>query len=427
MLITRTNPTPTETKLIIKADTEDLVKAKKIALKKLAPEVRVTGFRDGKVPPELVEKNLNPNILQSEVIEETINKAYAAAVRQESLRPVANPEVAIKKFVPYTELEFEVVVPTIGKIILADYTKITASKQELAVVAADIDKVISSLQQRAASYNAVERAAKNGDQVTIDFKGTDAAGKPVAGADGTDYPLVLGSNAFIPGFETNLVGLKKLDTKKFDVTFPKDYGASALQNKKVTFEVTIKQVSEVIEPKVDDNFAASVGPFKNVADLKTDIKKQLTMEREREAINQLQDDILKQIAQKSTIEIPKLLIDEQIDRIEEEEKQNLIYRGQTWEEHLKEEKVTAEQHREQKRQAAEERVKVGIILSEIAEAEKIENTPEEIEVRLQIMRAQYQDPSAQAELAKPEALRDINSRMLTEKTLDKLLNYATKK
>ena len=427
MLITRTNPTPTETKLIIKADTEDLVKAKKIALKKLAPEVRVTGFRDGKVPPELVEKNLNPNILQSEVIEETINKSYAAAVRQEYLRPVANPEVAIKKFVPYTELEFEVVVPTIGKIILADYTKIKASKQELAVVAADIDKVISSLQQRAASYNAVERAAKNGDQVTIDFKGTDAAGKPVAGADGTDYPLVLGSNAFIPGFETNLVGLKKLDTKKFDVTFPKDYGASALQNKKVTFEVTIKQVSEVIEPKVDDNFAASVGPFKNVADLKTDIKKQLTMEREREAINQLQDDILKQIAQKSTIEIPKLLIDEQIDRIEEEEKQNLIYRGQTWEEHLKEEKVTAEQHREQKRQAAEERVKVGIILSEIAEAEKIENTPEEIEVRLQIMRAQYQDPSAQAELAKPEALRDINSRMLTEKTLDKLLNYATKK
>jgi trigger factor len=427
MLITRTNPTPTETKLIIKAETEDLVKAKKIALKKLAPEVRVTGFRNGKVPPELVEKNLNPNILQSEVIEETINKAYAAAVRQESLRPVANPEVAIKKLVPYTELEFEVVVPTIGKIILADYTKIKASKQELAVVAADIDKVISSLQQRAATYNAVERAAKNGDQVTIDFKGTDTAGKPVAGADGTDYPLVLGSNAFIPGFETNLVGLKKLDTKKFDVTFPKDYGASALQNKKVTFEVTIKQVSEVIEPKVDDNFAASVGPFKNVADLKTDIKKQLTMEREREAINQLQDDILKQIAQKSTIEIPKLLIDEQIDRIEEEEKQNLIYRGQTWEEHLKEEKVTAEQHREQKRQAAEERVKVGIILSEIAEAEKIENTPEEIEVRLQIMRAQYQDPSAQAELAKPEALRDINSRMLTEKTLDKLLNYATKK
>jgi len=424
MLITHTNPTPTETKLIIKADTEDLVKAKKIALKKLAPEVRVTGFRDGKVPPELVEKNLNPNILQSEVIEETINKSYAAAVRQENLRPVANPEVAIKKFVPYTELEFEVVVPTIGKIILADYTKIKASKQELAVVAADIDKVISSLQQRAATYNAVERAAKNGDQVTIDFKGTDTAGKPIAGADGTDYPLVLGSNSFIPGFETNLVGLKKLDTKKFDVTFPKDYGASALQNKKVTFEVTIKQVSEVIEPKVDDNFAASVGPFKNVADLKTDIKKQLTMEREREAINQLQDDILKQIAQKSTIEIPKLLIDEQIDRIEEEEKQNLIYRGQTWEEHLKEEKVTAEQHHEQKRQAAEERVKVGIILSEIAEAEKIENTPEEIEVRLQIMRAQYQDPAAQAELAKPEALRDINSRLMTEKTLEKLTEYA---
>lgn len=426
MHISRTNPTTTETKLTIKAEASELAKAKDLALKKFAPQVKVPGFREGKVPAELVEKNVNPNLLQTEVIEETINKLYASAVRQENLRPVANPEVAIKKFVPFTELEFDVTIPTVGGIELADYKKIKVPKEPVKIEAKDVDGVIKSLQQRAAERQDVDRAAKDGDQVTIDFKGTDSKGDPVAGADGKDYPLVLGSKAFIPGFEENLVGMKAGDTKDFTITFPKDYGVKALQSKKVTFSVTVSKVSEIKEPVVDDNFAAAVGPFKDVAGLKEDIKKQLAFEREREAQTKFENELLARIAEKTKMDIPQLLIDEQIDRIENEEKQNLMYRGQTWEEHLKEEGVTAEEHREQKREAAEQRVKVGILLSEIAESENITVTPEEIEVRLQLMRGQYQDPAAQAELAKPEALRDINARIMTEKTLAKLTEYATK-
>ncbi len=425
MHITRTNPEPTTTKLIIKAEAKELQKAKDLALKHLAPQVKVAGFRQGHVPPAVIEKNVDQNALQSEVIEHAINTLYMSAVRQEDLRPVANPEIAIKKFVPFTDLEFEAVIPTVGKIKLGDYKKIKLAKPAVKVEAKDIDGVIESLRGRAAERKDVKRAAKDGDEITIDFKGTDSKGQPVAGADGTDYPLVLGSNSFIPGFEPEIIGLKAGEEKSFAVTFPKDYGVKALQGKKVTFAVTAKKISEVVLPKLDDQFAAAVGPFKTVTDLKDDIKKSLTFEKEREAQNQYENELLQKIADKSVIEIPKLLIDEQIERVEQEEKQNLAYRGQTWEEHLKEEGVSAEEHKEQKRPAAERRVKVGILLAEISEAEGVEVTPEEVEVRLQLMKGQYQDPTAQAELSKPEALRDIENRIRTEKTLEKLRSYAS--
>lgn len=426
MHITRTNPEPTQTKLVIKASADELGKAKALALKHLAPQVKVPGFRAGKVPPAIIEKNVDQNALQSEVLEHAINKLYASAVRQENLRPVANPEIAIKKFVPFTDLEFEAVVPTIGKIKLADYKKTKLAKKSVKIEAKDVDEVIESLQTRSAERKEVKRAAKDGDEVVMDFTGTDSKGQPVAGAEAKEYPLVLGSKSFIPGFEEELTGLKAGDDKTFTITFPKDYAAKALQNQKVTFAVHVHKVSEMVKPKLDDDFAAAVGPFKTVAELKDDVKKQLTIEREREASVAFENELLAKLAEKSDAEIPSMLIDEQVERLEQEEKQNLIYRGQTWEDHLKDEGITAEEHKAQKRPDAEQRVKIGIILTEVAEAEEIQVTPEEIEVRLQLMKAQYQDPAAQAELNKPEAIRDIESRIRTEKTLVRLTEYASK-
>jgi trigger factor len=427
MHITRTNPKPTEAKLVIKAEKTELIKAKELTLKKLAPQVKVPGFRTGKVPMSIVEKNVDPNTLQSEVIEETINKLYASAVRQEALRPVANPEISIIKFVPFTDLEFNVTVPTIGEIKLADYTKIKLAAKPIKIEAKDVDEVIKSLQTRAAERKDVKRPAKDGDQVMIDFKGTDSKGQPVQDADGKDYPLQLGSNSFIPGFETNLIGMSAGESKTFTLAFPKDYNVKALQSKKVTFAVDVKSVQEVVLPKADDEFAASIGPFKDLTELRADIKNQITIERSREAETTYENELLQKISEKSVIEIPDMLIEEQIDRIEEEEKQNLLYRGVTFEEHLKEEGITADEHRVQKRPSAEQRIKIGIVLTEVADKEKVVVTPEEIEVRLQLLRAQYTDPTAQAELAKPEALRDVNNRLVTEKTLDKLKGYAKAK
>jgi trigger factor len=201
---------------------------------------------------------------------------------------------------------------------------------------------------------------------------------------------------------------------------------AALQSKEVTFKVDVKKVAELAEPKVDDGFAAKTGPFKNLAELKTDIKKQLSLERQQQADREFENQLVQAITAKSTVEAPKSLVDEQILRAEEEEKRNLTYRGQTWQEHLKEEGVTEEQHRERNRAQTEERVKAGLVLNEIAELEKIEVTPEELEIRLQILKGQYQDGAMQAELDKPENRQEIASRIMTEKTLAKLVEYVAK-
>jgi trigger factor len=421
--------TPTMVTLVVTAEQAELDAAKATVLTKLSKSsVTPQGFRKGKAPLTLVEKQLNPELLQSEFLEEAINRLYAGAIDRENIRPVANPEVNIVKFVPFTTLEFKAEVEAVGNVTLPDYTKIKLAKKPVSVTAEDVNKVLDDLKVRAADHEDVARAAKDGDQVIIDFVGTDSkTGEPIEGADGKAYPLVIGSNTFIPGFEPHLVGLKAGEEKTFAITFPKDYSVTTLQNRKVTFTVKADKVQKVVTPKLDDAFAAKVGPFKTLAELKDDIKRQLAAEKEQQAGAAYQNELLQKIAEKSKVEVPKRLVDEEVERQERQERQNLIYRGQTWEEHLNEEGQTEESHREKNRPMAELNVKAGLVLSEIALQEKISVSPEEFKVRLQLLKGQYPDPQMQAELDKPENRRDIMSRMLTEKTIAKLTEYATAK
>ncbi|PIZ62907.1 trigger factor [Candidatus Saccharibacteria bacterium CG_4_10_14_0_2_um_filter_52_9] len=425
MQIKREQINPTTVKLTIIAEQAELNTVKAHVLSKLSANVKVPGFRPGKAPANIVEKNIDPTALQSEFLDHGINDLYVEAVQQQKLRPVSQPKVAVTKFVPFSTLEFTAEVETVGDIKLADYKKIKLAAKPAEVTAAEVTTVINNLRQRAATKQDVQRAAKPGDEVAIDFKGTDAKTKaPIDGADGTAYPLVLGSKSFIPGFEEELVGLKAGSEKSFVITFPKDYGATELQSREVNFDVTVTKVKELTEPKANDAFAATVGSFKTLAELKADIKKQLAAEKQQEANRTFDNELLQKIAAKSEVAIPKSLVDEEIDRIEEEEKRNTVYRGQTWQEHLDAEGLTAEEHHEKQREGAELRVKAGLILGEIAEKEQVSVTPEELEIRMQLLKGQYPDPAMQAELEKPDNRRDIQSRMLTEKALAKLRDYA---
>ncbi len=427
MHVTKKNLSDTKVKLTLVADTALLEAEKNKTLKQFAENVKIQGFREGKAPLNMVEKSVDPARLQSEFLEHAVNRLYLAALDHEKLRPVAPPDVKITKFVPFETLEVEAEVDVVGEIKLADYKKIKLTADKVTVDAKEVDEVIANLRTREAEKKDVDRAAKDKDEVWIDFKGVDAKTKEeIKGADGKDYPLLLGSNTFIPGFETNLVGMKSGDEKTFVLSFPKDYGVKALQNRKVEFTVTAKKVQEVIEPKLDDALAAKVGPFKTVAELKSDIKKELAARKEADAEQKYTDDLITKIAEKSKVAIPEILITEQIDRLEQEQRQNLMYRGQTWQEWLESEGITEEKFRTDARPMAELRVKAGLILSEIAEAENIEVTPEELEVQIQILKARYQDPQMQAELAKPEGRRTIASRILTDKTVTKLKEYAQK-
>jgi len=427
MQSTINNISETQTKLTITADASDLTTIKQTVLKKLAPSIKMAGFRDGNVPPALAEKQLG-NQLQGEVLEESINQFYRDAVLRDNIRVVSQPKVEIIKYVPYSTLEFSAEVEVIAKIKLPDYKNLSVKKADVKITASDVKEILDRLLKQSAEYVQVKRAAKDGDRVIMNFEGTDDKGEAVKGAKGTDFPLSIGSKTFIPGFEENLIGLKENDEKTFVITFPKDYHLKALQSKKVTFKVNVNKVEETKLATLDDAFAAKVGPFKNLDELKEDIKKQLKIERDNQAEREYEDNIIKSVLAKTKVILPESLLDEQMEAVDKEFKQNLTYRGESFTDYLENNMLTEEDYRSKElKPVAEERLKAGLVLSEIANVENIVVSQEEIDIRIMVMKKQYSDVEMQKELDKPDAKRDIGSRLLTEKTIAKLVSYNSSK
>jgi trigger factor len=414
-------PTETQADIIVSAEPEELARIKNRVLKKLAPRVKLAGFRAGKAPIEMIEKNVDQQLFQSEFIDDAINTLYIAALKEERLRPVGQPKVEIKKFVPFTVLEATYELPVVGKVILPNYKKITVKREEVKVGKKEVDEVLANLQLRAAEKIEVKRAAINGDEAWIDFSGVDSRQQPIKGADGKDYPLALGSNTFIPGFEDNVVGMKIGETKEFTVTFPKDYGVKDLQNSKVTFTVTLNKVTEVKKPKLDDKFAATVGPFKNLDELKTDIKKQLEHEAKHKVERDFEALLINDLADKTKVAIPDSLTQEQEELVLQEVRQNVVQRGMTYEEFLKNQGLTEDEYKKNEvTPEAIRRVKAGLVLSEIGDIEGIDVSPEELEARIQQMKGQYPDKQMQEQLDQPESKREINARLRSEKVIQYL-------
>ncbi len=426
MKVNRTDKSTTSTKLVIVADSSDLEPIKRHVLAHFRHSVSVPGFRAGTAPLALVEKNVNEQSMHSEFLDHAINELYRRAIQQKNLRPVGEPKFQLKKFVPFTDIELDVETEIIGPLNIPDYKKIKVPKTAVSISIKEVNDVIKSLQQQQATRSEVKKEAKSGDEIIIDYEGKDKDGKQVAGTDAKDHPLVLGSGSFIPGFEQNLIGLKAGEKKDFKIKFPADYGVATMQNKEVAFSVSVKKVNQLVIPKADDDFASKAGPFKTLAELKADIKKQLKLEREKQTEQDYANRIIGEIVDKSKVEIPQSLIDEQILKMEEEEKRNLAFRGQTWEEHLKEEQINAEQHHERQKPQAEQQIKGGLILSEIAERESLTATSKEVDERIMLLKGQYHDEAMRGELDKPNARRDIESRLLTEKTIAKLVEYSSK-
>ncbi|MCA9350090.1 trigger factor [Candidatus Saccharibacteria bacterium] len=424
MQITKNQSSDTKLTLTIKAEPSEILAAKSRALAKLGPKVKLSGFRAGKVPIELVEKNLDPNYLQTEVIDEALNELYINAVDKENIRPVAQPKVDLVKFVPYDELEFKAEVEVIGEVRVPDYKKLAVKREAVKVTKDDIDEVLERLRTQLAEHKEVAREAVLEDRAWIDFEGHDAKGQEVKGASGKEYPLLLGSKTFIPGFEDQVVGMKVGAEKEFTIPFPKDYGVKALQGKKVTFKVKLTKLEEVTKPKLDDALASKAGPFKTMSELKEDIKKQLTLEKENQAQKAYEDALVKELAAKTKVALPTALVEEQINSVDQEFRQNLLYRSETFQEYLENSGQTEEEYRTKElRPVAEERLRAGLALSEVADAENITVTPEELEIRMQVLKGQYaSDQKMQAELDKPAARKDVASRLLTEKTIAKLVD-----
>lgn len=413
----------TKVELTISLGKEELASAEQVALTKLAKTVKAPGFRKGKVPVSVAAKHIDPETLGQQTLEDALSKAVAKSYTAEHIQALERPAVEIKKYVPGSVLEFTAEAEILPKVILGDYKKLKVLKPTISVTAKEVDEIIERMRSGFAEKKEVVRAAKNGDETIIDFVGK-KDGTPFDGGTGTDYNLTLGSNSFIPGFEEGIVGKKPGDTFDLELAFPKEYHAADLKGAKVTFTTTLKTVKEIVLPEVNDAFAAKAGPFKTVKELKDDIKRELTAQKEREAGEKLKDELIKQLIEASTVPVPEVLLKDQAESIERDMTQNLMYQGITLEQYLENKGFASKEKWQQTEvnDAAKNRVQAGLVLAELSKAEKIEAAAKELEEHVELYKKQYaQQPEMVARFDQPEARRDIANRLLTEKTVTRLV------
>lgn len=419
--ITKRSDTHVSFKIV--AESNELEHAREHALAKFRPQVKVAGFRPGKAPDHIVTREVGDGAIQSEAMDHAISHTYSDAVLKEQLAVIAQPEIQVKKFVPYTELEYEATVEIVPPVKLADYKKLNKPLKIPEVTDKQIDEMVDDLRRRLAKRVPAMRAAEMGDEVKFDFEGK-RDGKPVEGAAGKNYTLKLGSGTFIPGFEEEMVGLKVGDKKSFKVTFPKDYHEKSLAGKPVEFSVSVHEVTALDLPKLDNTFAAEIGSFKNVKELRADVKDQLKVEAEDKAKQSYENELLDEIIKKSEMAVPERLVLQQIERMKAEMSQRLASSGLTLEQYLGAQKQSQEEFEEELRPEAEKRVKLALVLSEVAKKEDLQVGLDEVEDEIQKLRMQYTDPAMQKELGGERIKEDVYNHLMSTKVIGTLVDYA---
>lgn len=428
MKTTIKNISDTKVELTVIIDAGELSIAEQVATVKLTRDVKVSGFRKGKTPVSIAKKNIDPNVLQEQTIENALNNAIATAFVKEKIQVLDRPMVSIRKFVPNEILEFTAEVEILPNIKLGDYKKLKITDEKISVSEKDVDEIIERIRRSLIQKKEVKKVAKIKDEVLIDFVGK-KDGVVFEGGSSKDFNLELGSGQFIPGFEEGIVGHKESDIFDLDLTFPDDYNSDEMKGKKVTFSVTLKKVYELTLPEIDDSLAQKAGPFKTLKELKTDIKTELKKQKERELAEKTKEDLVNQLVEKSHVPMPEVLINDQIESIEKDFTNNLMYQGLSLDQYLKSNDFESKQVWIDKeiKLIAEKRVKSGLVLAELSKIEKIEATTEELDNRVEMFKQQYtNNAEALKQFDNPEVRRDIANRLLTEKTVEKLLELNKK-
>lgn len=413
----------TKVQLTISVGPAELADAEQVALVKLTKTVKVPGFRAGKVPASVAAKHVDPQTLQEQTLDNALSRAVAEAFLKELLQPLDRPTVEVKKFVPGELLEFTAEVDIVPKIKLGDYKKLTSRPEKAAVTAKEVNEIIDRMRANFAEKTEVKRAAKDGDEVVIDFVGK-KDGVAFDGGTAKDYTLVLGSNQFIPGFEEGIVGHKIGEEFDLDLSFPKDYHAKDLAGTQVTFTVTLNKIQESKLPEVNDEFAAKAGPFTSVAELKADIKKELLKQKETSIKEKYQDALITELIEKSEVPVPEILVNDQMGSIEQDFERNLLYQGLSLDSYLSTHDFKdADDWREKEvKPTAKRRVQAGLVLAEVTEAEKITASDAEIDEHVEVHKKQYlNNPEVLKQFETPEVRRDIANHYITEKTIERLL------
>ena len=357
------------------------------AYKKMRKNISVPGFRPGKAPRKMIEKMYGVEVFYEEAINNAFPEAYEAAIQEQDLRVVGYPQVEMIGDCSAEGFTFKAIVPVYPEVTLGEYKGLTVEKEEVKVMAADVNARLKQMAERNARLESVERAAKNGDTAVIDFEGF-LNGEAFEGGKGENHSLELGSHSFVPGFEEQIVGMKAGEEKDLDITFPEDYHAD-LAGKAVVFKVKVNEVKAKEIPAIDDEFAKDVSEFDTLKELKADLKKKITEERQQAADRAFQDAVMEKVAENITAEIPDAMIETQCKQFLDNFKMQIAQQGIPFEQYMQLTGMNEEQLMADAKEPAERQVRMDLAMLAIIEAEKIEATDEEVEAELQKMAEQY--------------------------------------
>jgi trigger factor len=384
------SPAPRSSKkLRIEVPAERLDAAIAEAVRHLSQRTKIPGFRPGKAPRGVVEVAVGKDAVLEEAMDHLVQRAYRDALIQHDILPLANAQVEVEQGIEGQPVVFTATVQVRPDVTLGDYRGFNFRPEIESIGDPEVAKVIEELRDQNASLTVVDgRGAKAGDYAVIGYVGT-RDGVPFDGGTANRMPLILGEERLIPGFEDHLMGLRTGETRGFDITFPVDYGEASLAGQVAHFEVELKELREKVLPPEDDAFARSMGDFADLAALREDIRVRLGRNALDRARHGFADRIIDYATANATLELPDILIDQEVEVMHDEFRASLARQGITEEAYLKVvEKTESDLHAEF-RPNAEKRVRVLLVLSTVAEAEGVTISDAMIEAEVQRARERY--------------------------------------
>lgn len=377
-------------KLTVEASAEDLEKAIEKAYQKQKKQISIPGFRKGKVPRQIVEKMYGKEVFYEDAANELIPDAYDKALEECEEDIVSSPKIEVTQIEAGKSFIFTALVALKPDVKLGEYKGVKIEKLDREVTEEDVMAEINrERDNNARSISVDDRPVKDGDMTIIDFEGF-VDGVAFEGGKGENHPLTIGSGAFIPGFEEQLVGAEIGKEVEIKVTFPEDYQAEDLKGKDAVFKCTVKEIKEKELPGLDDEFASEISEFETLEEYKEDVKKNLTEKKEKDAKIAREDAAVKAAVEASEMEIPDAMLETQQKQMVDEFAQRITMQGMTMEQYMQYTGATYQKMVDQVKPQAEERIRTRLVLEAIAKAENIEASEEDYEEEMKVMADVYQ-------------------------------------
>ena len=415
-----------EVKLTFNIEAEKFEEAMKKVYAKTAKYFNIPGFRKGKAPMQLVERQYGSAIFYEDAFDELVPNLYNEAIRENKVEAVSRPNIDIVQMEKGKELIFTATVETKPEVELGKYKGIEIKKVEYTTSDKDVEHELGHMAERNARLVTVEdRPVEKGDITVIDFEGS-IDGVAFEGGKAENHELEIGSNTFIPGFEDQVIGMKIDEEKDIKVKFPDDYFSKDLAGKDAVFKVKLHEIRKKELPKMDDEFAKDVSEFDTLDELKNSIKEKLDVENERKTKNEIENEAIKVVCENAKIDIPNGMIENEIDNMIRDLENRLSYQGLNLTQYLQIMGRKEEDIRNDYKEQAERNIRVSLVLEAIAKEEKIEVTPDELNDKLKEMAEQYR--MEVEKLSENEQLKDyLTESIKSEKAIELIVKEAKKK